>query len=181
MPAGPVYPVAWATVGKVQMADSDFDSRAFRDALGCFATGIAVISAVSQSGEPVGMTVNSFASVSLEPPLVLYSLARSASRYDAFIAAKCFVVNVLDKVHQPLSAKFATKGVTSWDDTAFEVWSTGCPVLTDALAVFECTTEAHYEGGDHVIILGRVQRMRHRAGGEPLLYYRGTYSRVAAG
>lgn len=173
--------MAWATVGKGVMADRDFDSRDFRDAMGCFATGIAVISAVSPGGDPVGMTVNSFASVSLEPPLVLYSLAKSASRYDEFIAADRFVVNVLDQVHQPLSARFATKGVTSWDDVDFETCASGCPVLADALAVFECATEAHYEGGDHVIILGRVERVRHRASGEPLLYYRGAYGRIAAG
>jgi flavin reductase (DIM6/NTAB) family NADH-FMN oxidoreductase RutF len=173
--------MAWATVGKGAMADRDFDSRDFRNAMGCFATGIAVISTVSRGGEPVGMTVNSFTSVSLDPPLVLYSLARSASRYDAFIDAERFVVNVLDRAHQPLSAKFATKGVTGWDDVAFETWGSGCPVLGDALAVFECDTEARYEGGDHVIVLGRVMRVRHRAGGDPLLYYRGTYSRIAAG
>lgn len=163
------------------MTDSAIDPRAFRDAMGCFATGIAVISALSPDGKPVGMTVNSFASVSLDPPLVLYSLARSATRYDEFISAKHFVVNVLDQVHQTVSARFATKGVTGWDDVAFDVWESGCPVLSDALASFECVTEAQHDGGDHVIIVGRVVKMANRSDGEPLLYYRGAYSRILAG
>lgn len=168
----------WA---KVTMAEAEFSSRDFRDAMGCFATGIAVISAVGPGGEPVGMTVNSFASVSLDPPLVLYSLAKTASRFDAFIAARRFVVNVLDQAHQPVSNKFATKGVTAWDDGEVEALSDGCPVLRDALAVFECSTETQYEGGDHIIIVGRVSRVRHNPGGTPLLYYRGGYNRIAAG
>lgn len=163
------------------MAEQEFTARDFRDAMGCFATGITVISTLTPAGEPVGMTVNSFASVSLDPPLVLYSLARNASRFKEFAEADCFVVNVLDAAHQPVSNRFATKGVSGWDDVDFETWSTGCPVLSDALAVFECATEARHEGGDHIIIMGRVMRLGHRAGGTPLLYYRGTYSRIAAG
>ena len=163
------------------MADTDFTSRDFRDAMGCYATGIAVISAVGRAGDPVGMTVNSFASVSLDPPLVLYSLAKSASRYDEFVTAKRFVVNVLDQAHQPVSNKFATKGVTAWQDEEVEVLSEGCPVLRDALAVFECITETQYEGGDHVIILGRVTKVRHNPAGTPLVYYRGAYNRIDAG
>jgi flavin reductase (DIM6/NTAB) family NADH-FMN oxidoreductase RutF len=163
------------------MREPTIDSRTFRDAMGCFATGVTVISTCSRSGEPLGVTVNSFSSVSLDPPLILYSLARTASRFDDYVAAKSFVVNVLDEAHRPISNRFATKGVSLWDEVAYETWDTGCPVLADALAAFECATEAIHDGGDHVIIVGRVTRVHHRSGGEPLLYYRGAYGRIAAG
>lgn len=162
------------------MAETMIDPRAFRDAMGCFATGITVISTLTPSGEAVGMTVNSFSSVSLDPPLILYSLAKSASRFDAFFETERFVVNVLGRTHEPVSTRFATKGVSGWDGMAFDTWASGCPVLDGALAVFECAAEARHEGGDHVIIVGRVTNVRHQSDGEPLLFYRGGYTGVEA-
>ncbi|MEQ9640918.1 MAG: flavin reductase family protein [Alphaproteobacteria bacterium] len=163
------------------MAETKIDPRAFRDAMGCFATGITVISALTTDGEPVGMTVNSFSSVSLDPPLILYSLARSASRFNEFARAERFVVNVLGQSHEPLSTRFATRGVSGWEDVAHDRCEDGCPALADALAVFECVTEARHDGGDHVIVVGRVERVRQSPAGEPLLFYRGAYSRIATG
>lgn len=154
------------------------DPRTFRDAMGRFATGITLISTISQAGEPLGLTINSFSSVSLDPPLVLFSLARSASRFTDFIAAGRFAVNVLALSHRAVSQKFARHGEGLWGDLPRETWSTGCPILPGALAAFDCTTEAQYEGGDHVIMLGRVQRIGLAEDGEPLLYFRGSYREV---
>ena len=88
---------------------------------------------------------------------------------------------MLDLTHEKLSTRFATKGVSGWDDVAHEICESGCPALDDALAVFECKTEARHDGGDHVIIVGRVENVRHSADGQPLLFYRGAYKRIAAG
>lgn len=153
--------------------------RTFRDAMGCFVTGVTVISTLTPSGEPVGLTANSFNSVSLDPPLVLFSLAKDATRFNAYVQSRHFAVNVLAEEQQDLSARFARKGETSWEGVPFETWDTGCPIVPGALASFECTTEATYEGGDHLIIVGRVLKVLHLEEGRPLLYYRGRYGRVA--
>jgi flavin reductase (DIM6/NTAB) family NADH-FMN oxidoreductase RutF len=148
--------------------------------MGRFATGITLISTISRAGEPLGLTINSFSSVSLDPPLVLFSLARTASRFEDFIAAGRFAVNVLSSEQRQVSQKFARHGEGLWGDLPRESWATGCPILPGALASFDCTTEAQYEGGDHVIMLGRVRRVGTAADGEPLLYFRSAYREVGA-
>ncbi|MBM3492114.1 MAG: flavin reductase family protein [Alphaproteobacteria bacterium] len=155
------------------------DPRTFRDAMGRFATGIALVSTISRAGEPLGLTINSFSSVSLDPPLVLFSLARTASRFEDFIAAGRFAVNVLCTAHRAVSQKFARHGEGLWGELPRESWTTGCPILPGALASFDCTTEARYEGGDHVIMLGRVQQVCFAADGEPLLYFCSAYRAVS--
>ncbi|HEV7370956.1 flavin reductase family protein [Arenibaculum sp.] len=152
------------------------DPREFRAALGCFATGIAVATARPAQGAPVGITINSFASVSLDPPLVLWSIARTATRFAAFRDAGHFAVNVLREEQRELSVRFSGPADDCWDGIAVERWTTGAPVIAGSLAVIECATESVYEGGDHLILVGRVLRLASDRGGRPLVYFAGRYA-----
>lgn len=155
--------------------------RAMRDAMGCFATGITVITALDADSRPVGLTVNSFNSVSLEPPLVLFSLDRRANCADAFGDGKPFAVNVLGADQQAESNHFASKADDKFADIPFD-WQpggNGCAMLNSAIASFECVTEATHDGGDHVIIIGRVTRLNQAEAAAPLLYYQGRYAEIA--
>ncbi|MCW5750382.1 MAG: flavin reductase family protein [Alphaproteobacteria bacterium] len=155
-----------------------FDSRAFRDALGCFATGVAIITTRHADGQPEGVTVNSFASVSLDPPLVLFSLDRKARCFDCLHVAEHYAVHVLRADQADLSSAFATKGGVPWERIAWSPGMTGCPILPGALATLECAVHARHDGGDHVILVGRVLNLRC-ADGDPLLYFRGRYRATA--
>lgn len=155
-----------------------FESRAFRDALGSFATGVTLVTTHDRNSRPIAVTVNSFNSVSLEPPLVLFSLARSASRFEDFVSAGRFAVNVLAADQQHLSAMYARTGMSELKETAHQIGEFGCPLVEGALASFECRTLSTHEGGDHLIFIGEVQAICSRRDGEPLLYYRGQYSQV---
>ncbi len=157
-----------------------FDSRRFRDALGEFVTGITLVTTVSREGEPIAVTVNSFNSVSLDPPLVLFSLARSASRFDDFMEAESFVVNILAGEHEALSTHFARPGNAVMEAAQTRTGAGGLPRLSGAVASFECRVDARHDGGDHVILVGRVGDMSVREGAEPLVYHRGSYASLAA-
>jgi len=151
-----------------------FDSLDFRRALGSFATGVAVVTARDPSGGNRGMTVNSISSVSLEPPLVLYCLDKAAMSYEIFRQSENFAVNFLRKDQHALSVRFSTAAIDKWEGVDYELWSGQLPVLRGCLANLACRRENIYEGGDHVIILGRVQHLEV-FGGDPLLYFRGGY------
>lgn len=151
------------------------DSRAFRNALGHFATGVCVVTTRGADGEAVGVTVNSFASVSLDPPLVLWSLDRASDRFPLFMAAEHFCVNVLDGRAQHISHRLSRKGERSLEMELCKFGTTALPILEDALAHFECKVEARHDGGDHVIFVGRVLSFDHKRDGDPLLFYRGRY------
>jgi flavin reductase (DIM6/NTAB) family NADH-FMN oxidoreductase RutF len=151
------------------------DSRSFRNALGHFATGVCVVTARGAEGENVGVTVNSFASVSLDPPLVLWSLDKASDRFPVFMTADHFCVNVLDGAARHLSHRLSRKGERSIADEPCLRGQTMLPILKDALAHFECKVEARHEGGDHVIFVGRVLSFDCKEGGDPLLFYRGRY------
>ncbi len=155
----------------------NFDARSYRSALGSFATGITVVTSIGADGEPLGFTANSFNSVSLDPPLVLFSLDRGAYSLKAFEAAGKFAINILREDQQEVSTAFARALSNKWESVRFEVWETGCPILTDALASFECETASMHDGGDHVIFVGRVLALRTTEG-RPLLYYRGAYRQL---
>ncbi len=155
------------------------DSGNFRAALGCFATGVTVVTAVGPQSELVGITINSFNSVSLDPPLILFSLNRRAYSLRAFLATQAFAVNILRAGQEEISNRFARASEDKWSGVAHEVWDCGCPILTDALASFECQVRHTYHGGDHVIFVGEVIRLRHDPDGQPLLYHRGTYCGVS--
>ncbi len=154
------------------------DPGDFREALGCFATGVTVVTAVGPRGELIGITVNSFNSVSLDPPLILFSLNRRAYSLRAFLSTQAFAVNILRAGQEQVSKRFARTREDKWSGIEHELWDSGCPILTDALASFECETRHTYHGGDHVIFVGEVLRLRHDPAGQPLLFHGGQYRGV---
>ncbi len=155
------------------------DPGDFREALGCFATGVTVITAVGPRGELVGITVNSFNSVSLDPPLILFSLNRRAYSLSALLSTRAFAVNILRAGQEEISDRFARALDDKFSGIEHELWDSGCPILTDALASFECKTRHTYHGGDHVIFVGEVLRLRHDPQGQPLLFHGGQYRGVS--
>lgn len=157
---------------------SGSDQRTLRDALGSFATGVTVVTCVDDSGRPVGLTVNSFTSVSLSPPLLLVCIARRARCAPALAAATNFAVNVLQTGQQPASMRFSTRDQDRFGTTPWATGETGAPLLMDSLAVFECERHAIHDGGDHDILIGRVIRASFDPRMDPLLYFRGRYRRL---
>jgi 4-hydroxyphenylacetate 3-hydroxylase, reductase component len=158
-----------------------FDTRAFRQALGTFPTGVAVITAARPSGHPMGITVNSFTSVSLEPPLVLWCLDRKSDRYGTFCEAPHHTISVLGTAHENVSSRLAKQGAHHLDGIELIATEFGPPALADALAIFECEREAVYEGGDHAILVSRVLRFARREAGAPLVFFQGRYGALASG
>jgi flavin reductase (DIM6/NTAB) family NADH-FMN oxidoreductase RutF len=152
----------------------------FRRACGCFATGVTIAGVVDAQGTPHGLTVNSFTSVSLDPPLVLVALAHTASVMDAFRDARFFAVNVLAAGQRALSERFARKGHDRFDGLAWHAGETGAPLLPDALAEIECAIRYRFTAGDHDLIVGEMVRALIREGA-PLVYFAGRYRRLAAG
>lgn len=162
------------TVNTISFERGAGDPRALRTALGRFATGVTVVTTRCPSGKLVGLTANSFSSVSLDPPLVLWSLRRNAASLQSFTGSRSFVVNVLSSDQEALSNRFAKPSADKFDGIEFSIGLNGCPVLPHTLACFECSLETEVEGGDHVIFLGRVQRAAYRDG-EPLIFSAGNY------
>jgi len=156
-----------------------FASKEFRDALGCFATGVCVVTCQTADGRRHGVTVNSFSSVSLDPPLVLFSLDRGASTFAPFMEATHFAVNMLSREQIDLSRIFAERAADRWNGVEYETWETGSPILPGSLAALECDMHSRHDGGDHVIILGRVRGLRRWPDRAPLLYFRGAYQALA--
>ena len=154
------------------------DARTLRDALGCFATGVTVVTCLDPAGKPVGLTVNSFTSVSLDPPLLLVCIARDAASAPAFLATGHFAVNVLQTGQQPASIRFSTRSDDRFGPNDWSPGELGAPVLQQSLSVFECEAFAVHEGGDHHILLGRVIKATFDASLDPLLYFRGRYRRL---
>lgn len=156
--------------------DSQIDLNEFRRALSCFATGVAVVTVLDADGEKAGMTISSFNSVSLDPPLVLWSIADDSYSYNAFMEAEYFAVNVLAMHQEELSSRFARRGANKFEGIECREGLQGVPILPDYAACFECRIEHRYEGGDHKIIVGRVLRMEDRET-DPLIFYRGRFLR----
>ena len=152
-----------------------FSPREFRDALGMFATGVAIVTARSENGQPLGMTINSFNSVSLEPPLVLWSLAQRSSLLQALTLTRHCAIHVLTAAQRPLAERFATRGIDRWAGVEHQLGLQGVPVITGAAAVFECHMRSQYAEGDHTIFVGEVLRCSHRQGTSPLLYHGGMF------
>lgn len=156
-----------------------FDPRGFRKVMGHFAAGVTVITAMDpRTGAPVGMTVNSFNSVSVDPPLILFSLDRRALSLPAFQAAEHFAVNMLGADQRDLSARFARSRTDKWAETAYREGPNRSPLLVGSIAVLECRRYAVHDGGDHVIFLGEVLDVEIGDGMRPLVYYRGRYCEV---
>jgi flavin reductase (DIM6/NTAB) family NADH-FMN oxidoreductase RutF len=153
------------------------DDKQFRSVLGHFATGVTIITAMDH-GEPVGMAANSFTSLSLDPPLILFCVGHTSSTWPRIEAAGTFAVNILGEEHEELSNLFAKKGADRFAATPWRVGVSGAPVLEEAIAYLDCNFEAEYPGGDHKIIVGRVLDLDMREGARPLLFYRGGYQRM---
>lgn len=155
------------------------NSDQFRDVMGRFATGVTVVT-TSNHGRLDGFTASSFTSVSLEPPLVLVCIGKDATCHDAFSGGSCFAINILSAKQADLSVRFSSDVGDRFDGVAHASWVTGAPILEDALAAIDCTLHAVYEGGDHSILLGRVERLGPiREDADPLIYYRGAYRAVS--
>jgi flavin reductase (DIM6/NTAB) family NADH-FMN oxidoreductase RutF len=156
--------------------DAD-NARAFRDALGRFATGVCVITAQGPEG-PMGFTANSFASLSMDPPLVLWSPAKTSSRYPVLVAARHYSIQVLGAGQVDISGRFV-RGGAGFDGLAHEVNAEGVPVIPGCLSRFDCEQHALFDGGDHTIVVGRVIRAALSTGA-PLVFSAGRYGSFAA-
>ena len=154
------------------------DPRTLRDAMGCFATGITIVTALGDDGVPIGLTANSFTSVSLDPPLLLVCIANSASTAPGLRKAEYFAVNVLQMSQQPVSNRFAGKGEDRFAQTAWHAGETGVPLLDGSLGSFECRRHAIHNAGDHFVLIGEVLRAQFELRRDPLLYFRGKYRRL---
>lgn len=157
-----------------------FDRLMLRNALGRFPTGVCVITAAPEGFEPFGMTINSFASVSLEPALVLWSLQNDSECVPAFAATNRFAVNVLNDGQRAQSQQYAKRGNHTLDPEHIRTGATGLPLLRDTLASFECEIWQRYDGGDHVILVGKVLAMDTVNDGKPLLFFGGGYQELKA-
>jgi flavin reductase (DIM6/NTAB) family NADH-FMN oxidoreductase RutF len=161
----------------VEESFAEISATEFRQAMGHFATGVTVVTSVDDDGEPVGTTASAVTSLSLDPPLVLVCFDRESLTLRAIRGHGAFVVNVLAAPQQHLSANFARRGLTAvWDGIRHRPGPTGSPRLHGVLAALECTVENRVPGGDHEIVVGRVQDVEiSDDGAAPLLYWRGSY------
>lgn len=154
------------------------DPLLFRNALGGFVTGVTVITARDAAGNPVGLTANSFSSVSLDPPLILWSIGKTATCFDAFDSANHFAVHFLHSGQEAASRLFATKNVDKFSELDYETGPGDTPLLKDYAARFVCSVEHRYPGGDHIIVVGRVLDFDSRDVA-PLVFYKGQYKALA--
>lgn len=155
------------------------EPRVLRDALGCFGTGVTVVTTIDASGEPIGLTANSFTSVSLDPPLILFLLAKNSANLSTFRSVGKFAVNVLHIGQQPLAGQFARRDAPRFESVDWTVRAEGgSPILAGSLASFDCHIHAVHDAGDHVIFIGRVDHAWFEPHRDPLLYFRGKYRRL---
>lgn len=152
-----------------------FSAYEFRSALGMFATGVTIVTACGADGKPVGLTASSFNSVSLTPPLVLWSLSHSTSTLTAFTQGSHYAVHILTVQQRFLAERFATRGIDRWEGVAYRTGLGGVPLIEGAAAVFECHNRSQYVEGDHTILIGEVLRCQHQPGASPLLYHGGMF------
>jgi 3-hydroxy-9,10-secoandrosta-1,3,5(10)-triene-9,17-dione monooxygenase reductase component len=155
------------------------DARQFRNALGQFATGVTIVTTVTEDGEPAGLTANSFNSASIDPPLVLWSLGKSSSNLEAFTKAEFFAVNILSDAQQDLSNRFATVEEGRFDGVVYRPGVGGAPLLPGCAARFQCKTSYQYEGGDHIIFVGEVLEFDN-FNRPPLIFHSGNYAAALA-
>jgi flavin reductase (DIM6/NTAB) family NADH-FMN oxidoreductase RutF len=162
------------TAGTIPLDKTDMQK--LRNCLGRFATGVMVVTCNGSEG-PCGITANSFSSVSLEPPLILWNIAKVAHSLEAYLAAKHFAINILAADQGSLSHHFAQSDHTAFDGVPYEMSGNGVPLLPGTLACIECRTHAIHDCGDHHIIIGEIQQYRYDHA-DPLLFYAGEYARL---
>jgi 3-hydroxy-9,10-secoandrosta-1,3,5(10)-triene-9,17-dione monooxygenase reductase component len=156
---------------------TDFDSVAFRRALGRFATGVTIVTTVDAEGQQYGVTANSYNSVSLDPPLVLWSLARSSRSIEAFESSGAFAIHILSADQEELAMRFASSAEDKFAGLDVHEGHGGVPLFDDCAAHFECETQERFDGGDHVIFLGRVVHFA-RGDHQPLVFHDGKFTRL---
>ena len=161
------------------MSQVPTDTRALRNALGRFATGIAVVTAIDPDGRPVGLTVNSFSAVSLNPPLVLWCLDNGSQNLAAFSQASHHAINILAADQQDISNRFASWPADRFAGLDWQAGIGGAPLLAGCCASFEVANETRHAGGDHSIFIGRVEKYSESTGLEPLLFHAGKYRWLA--
>lgn len=152
------------------------DQRSFRKALGCFATGVTVVTTLHPDRHtPAGVTVSAFSSLSLDPPMVLFCLGQQTSSIESFKTHGHFAINVLSETQRDISIRFASRSEDKWKGITWEKGVAGVPLLPGCIATLECKLVNVVEGGDHLIFIGKVERLTHQEGGSPLIYFRGAY------
>jgi flavin reductase (DIM6/NTAB) family NADH-FMN oxidoreductase RutF len=158
------------------------DNRRFRDALGQFPTGVTIITTATPGGERLGMTISSFNSLSLDPPLVLFSIWREANSFASWRRAERYAINVLSENQEELSNKFARAKDEKWIGQTLLNGRTGLPLLPNAVIAFECEAYGRHDGGDHEIFVGRVVELHENQAkrGHPLVFFGGQYRRLSA-
>lgn len=154
---------------------SSFTKDEFRQALGMFATGVTIVTAKSPEGKLVGLTANSFNSVSLDPPLVLWSLSSNSASLEAFSSGSHYAIHILAADQKDMALQFASKIPDRFSGMPYTLGTSGAPLLQGAAATFECFNRSRYIEGDHVIFVGEVEKCNHRAGASPLLYHGGKF------
>lgn len=163
----------------MEASDEALDPRALRQTLGRFATGVTVVTATGEAGESIGITANSFSSLSLTPPLILWSLGVKSPSLGAFAEGRHFAVNILGTQQEELAMQFARPSEDKFAGVEMRFNAEGIPLLADSLARLECRVEFTRLAGDHLLIVGRVLRFASEAG-EPLLFYQGGFQRLCA-
>ena len=161
------------------MSQQKTDSRALRNALGRFATGVAIVTAIDPDGHPIGLTINSFSAVSLDPALVLWCLDNTSHNLEAFRRASHHAICILAADQRDLSNRFATWPVDRFAGLPWQAGAGGAPHFAGCCAVFEVANETQHASGDHTVFIGRVERFSETPALAPLLFYGGHYREIA--
>lgn len=161
------------------MTTAQTDTRALRNALGRFATGVAIVTAIDPDGQPIGLTVNSFSAVSLDPALVLWCLDNGSHSLEAFRRASHHAINILAAEQMDLSNRFATWPVDRFAGLPWQAGLGGAPVFPGCCAVFEVANQSQVAGGDHTVFIGQVERYTDNPTPAPLLFHAGQYAKLA--
>ena len=156
------------------------DQLEFRRVMGHFATGVTIVTSHDGAGKISGLTANSVASVSLDPPMVLVCVDKKSDSYPMFGASQTFAVNILANEQETLSRRFAKSGGEKFTGVGYRIGVTGCPILTDTIAFLDCQVRYTFEAGDHTIYVGEAVEIEVGPEAEPLLYFRGGYRNLSA-
>ena len=172
--------VTYPAVERSTTHSASIEPMLFRQLLSCFPTGVAVITTTASDGQPAGLTCNSFSSVSLEPPLVLFSLRKASSLVSTFSEADAFAINILSQRQDTLSGRFASSKIADkFEGVAWRSGPLGMPIIEDCLASFECSVHARHDAGDHYIFIGEVKHMGEGGSDQALVFYKGAYMMLA--
>lgn len=163
------------TVPPLQARPANFSSSEFRSALGMFATGVTIVTVRTAQGKLMGLTANSFNSVSMDPPLVLWSLSQNAGSMAAFSTGSHYAINILSANQQDLARQFASPVPDRFAGVEYTLGVSGAPLLAGAAATFECFNRSQYEEGDHIIFVGEVECCARETGASPLLFHGGRF------